>query len=319
MIMNYINIINKLNFTAFQNNTLSSQNSSINAFIDEALKLLLENKDLNNNQLTAQPFQTLPFLSLIQNNQNSSVSLQLENHIKNELLSLFKKNNLNTEDLSGFLQKTKTIPKTEDFDSFVIKTLPTIKNSTPDNPNATSLKLNDSFSLDKAFLIHLAKNNVEDTVKLLHTLQNTTVKKSFDEAFLQSNIVHNFSTNIPEPKKVELFTVRFQEISDILLKAISNSQKTITVQLEPPELGRILIKLTMDSSGIKADMKVDNPHVKEMIAGLIPEIKSSLQSSGVKLSDFILDLMRDTQEDSAYNQHGQKKYKGNQKFFEYFA
>lgn len=121
-------------------------------------------------------------------------------------------------------------------------------------------------------------------------------------------------------QKAELPSIRLHEIPDIIFKALSTSQKTLIVQLEPPELGKILIKLSMDSSGIKADMRVDYPHVKEMLTNLIPEIKSNLQSSGVKISDFLLDLTRDQRgySDSYYGQ-GQKKYKENQKFYEYFA
>jgi len=71
----------------------------------------------------------------------------------------------------------------------------------------------------------------------------------------------------------------------------------------------------MDSSGIKADMKVDYPHIKEMITGLIPEIKSNLESRGVKVSDFLLDLTKDHRGyGDSYNGQSQQKYKGNQKF-----
>ncbi|MCS7214875.1 MAG: flagellar hook-length control protein FliK [Thermodesulfovibrio sp.] len=135
----------------------------------------------------------------------------------------------------------------------------------------------------------------------------------FEQSFSNDNIKGNEHI-------VELPFTQLKEVSDIVFKALSSSQKTIVVQLEPPDLGKILIKLSMDNTGVRADLKVDYPHVKEILSGLIPEIKNSLQSSGIKVSDFLLDLARDHRgySDSYYGQ-GQRKYKGNQKFFEYFV
>ncbi|MEN2985190.1 MAG: flagellar hook-length control protein FliK [Thermodesulfovibrionaceae bacterium] len=112
---------------------------------------------------------------------------------------------------------------------------------------------------------------------------------------------------------------KINEISDIIAKAVFNSKNTVTLQLQPPELGRILIKLTLNNSGIKADVKVENPQIREVLAGLIPEIRNNLQSSGIKVSDFLLEIMKDhTEYPESYSNQGQKRYK-NQKFFEYVA
>ncbi|HQA04466.1 MAG TPA: flagellar hook-length control protein FliK, partial [Thermodesulfovibrio thiophilus] len=189
-----------------------------------------------------------------------------------------------------------------------------------------------SLSLDKGFSVSLPARHetdnstrvlqfLSDKVEALTNLQHKTDEKNFNDTLSQLNIMHNISNTAPKnPQKIELPVSNIQNLSDIVFKSVSTSQKSITIQLEPPELGKILIRISMDSSGIKADMKVDYPHIKEMITGLIPEIKSNLESRGVKVSDFLLDLTKDHPGyGDSYNGQGQQKYKGNQKFFEYFA
>uniref|UniRef100_A0A7C4EN83 Flagellar hook-length control protein FliK n=1 Tax=Thermodesulfovibrio aggregans TaxID=86166 RepID=A0A7C4EN83_9BACT len=167
------------------------------------------------------------------------------------------------------------------------------------------------------------KNSFSETL-IVQPIQNKTAEKTRDDriSLPKTNVfpdsINNHTHKIPD--KIELPVTRLNEVSDIMLKTIASSRKTITVQLEPPELGTILLRLSMESEGIKAHMRVDSPNVKEMLAGLIPEIKSNLEATGVKINDFILDLKKDNQAYSdSYNGQGQKKYNGNQKFFEYFA
>lgn len=157
---------------------------------------------------------------------------------------------------------------------------------------------------------------------IIQTVQNKTDEKTKDDSIPKINIFSDKTehVNYKITEKIELPVTRLQELSDIMFKAISTSNKMVTVQLEPPELGKILLRVSMDGEGIKAQMKVENPAVKDMIAGLIPEIKSHIQSSGVKINDFLLDLMKDRgQYGNSYNGQGQRRHNGNHKFFEYFA
>ncbi|GEM_PF-702440 len=167
------------------------------------------------------------------------------------------------------------------------------------------------------------RNSFSETL-IVQPIQNKTAEKTKDDRIpLPETNVFPDSINNPTHKtldKIELPVTKLHEVSDIMLKTIVSSRKTITVQLEPPELGTILLRLSIEREGIKAHMRVDSPNVKEMLAGLIPEIKSNLEATGVKINDFILDLKKDNQAYSnSYNGQGQKKYNGNQKFFEYFA
>ena len=349
--------LNLLNDITNNNFSSSNQNSEFDVLLNELFKLLLENKDFStDSNLIVLPFsippnfvqntdlmQNIKFLSEITGQNDGS-------NVKAEVLKLFQSGQINSseqinsEDLTRLFSKIQSFQGSEDkvkafFNNFVNKnnnnadflsSISKVENKEEPVQNQ-EVNINDIFkkvmlqtkelpqseSIQKNNVVNFIKEEIKNFAK--QPLKN--IDENFDKSSLQANLASNHSNNIQQtPDKIELPVTHLKDISDILFKAVSASQKSITVQLEPPELGRILIKLSMDSSGIKADMKVDYPHIKEMITGLIPEIKSSLQSSGVKVSDFLLDLMRDSQGYSdSYNGQGQKRYKGNQKFFEYFA
>lgn len=165
-------------------------------------------------------------------------------------------------------------------------------------------------------------NEFKDEMNINSLISNVNTKDLKENILTQSSfsLRESSSTHACLKNNLELPILKMNELSQGILKALATSNKTLLVQLEPPELGKILIKLTLDNYGVKADMRVEYPHVKEMLTNLLPEIRSNLQSSGIKISDFLLDLTREHKgySDSSSGS-GQKKYRGNQKFFEYFV
>jgi len=91
MILNNLNL-NRLNISDMQNNISSTQNLGIDAFLNELLKILFESKNSNiNDDLMVLPAGALPFSLVLQNNQNFSGVLQLDDNVKSELLSIYFK------------------------------------------------------------------------------------------------------------------------------------------------------------------------------------------------------------------------------------
>ncbi len=326
------------------NLNLSETKTEIEGFLSELFRIFLENqKNLNFENITLAPL--LPFNILtsqeISNLDNLFENIKIQNEGLNSLYELIKSGQV---DLNNALESLKIISKDNSISSIIedltekvsinldknnIKDIFKTINAQNDNNSLelSSLNLNKE-SNNKMEISDSIKNNLINMESLKN--EKTTVddiQREKNQKINSENLLPKINLNSVESvqydnikQKHEIPVIKLNEISDIIFRAVSNSQKTLIVQLEPPELGKILIKLSMDSSGVRADMKVDYPHVKEMLTNLIPEIKSNLQSSGVKISDFLLDLTRDQKgySDSPYGQ-GQKKNKDNQKFFEYFA
>jgi flagellar hook-length control protein FliK len=79
----------------------------------------------------------------------------------------------------------------------------------------------------------------------------------------------------------------------------------------------------MDNGMLRADLKVDSPLVKDMFSMAIPQIKTSLEDSGIKVSDFFVDVKEDYYSDGRRQQgdasHQNKQNKKQENFFDYFA
>ncbi len=332
--------------TNFPNHT-----SEFDILLNELLNVLSENKDLlagnrindlliNNNPMA------LFGIAILGWEQNLSQLLELLKNSENKNFSLldFINSGENSGEVFKLLQKIQTDNKTNPgFEKIV--DLENIMKLNSKNLEISDiqklaekltnqdLKLaDDSLKITKSFMATEIKNeNSANLVKFLNeensiNLSDKTTSNNVKQQPLTSQI--NISSNpsdfasklIDIQTKIDLPISRLNDVSSIIFRAVSTSQKNLIVQLEPPELGRILIKLSLDNGSIKADMKVDYPHVKEMLTALVPEIKSNLQSSGIKVSDFLLDLTKEHKgySDSYHNQ-GNRKNRDNQKFIEYFA
>ena len=57
------------------------------------------------------------------------------------------------------------------------------------------------------------------------------------------------------------------------------------IQLHPPELGRVDIRLEMDGSDTRVQFVVQNAGVKDSMEALLPKLKDALQQQGFNLSD----------------------------------
>ncbi len=343
--INTINInLSGLNLNNYSNPNLSETKLEIEGFLKELFKMLLENqKNPDSGNIIFTPF--LPF-SMLTSQDIANLDKFFENmKIQKEgLYSLYELLKSGQVELNDVLESLKLASKdNQNFSATDNSTENVLINLEKNNikeifkiitsqKNKNSLEMSSSISNKEIEKITETSDSIKNNLISIESLKNEKV--TIDENQIikhqkinSENLSSQLNLNSTETlqynniqQKAELPLTKLNEIPDIIFKALSTSQKTLIVHLEPPELGKILIKLSMDSSGVRADMKVDYPHVKEMLTNLIPEIKNNLQSSGVKISDFLLDLTRDQKgySDSSYGQ-GQRKNKNNQKFYEYFA
>jgi flagellar hook-length control protein FliK len=78
-----------------------------------------------------------------------------------------------------------------------------------------------------------------------------------------------------------------------ILRAVAAGERQLIIEIRPPDLGTLQIRLTSDGGIISADIKVDNQAVRDMLSVALPQIRSSMEESGVSLREFSVDLRRD--------------------------
>lgn len=343
--MNGLNIVKN-------HTTATNQTTGFDDLFNELLNLLIGNKDISTNVSNDNNFFIFPFgvfqnflLQDINNLQENSQSVEISPALE-AVFSLIQESKIDIKELSNLLQNLKLHNRYEIqsfFEGFneksvlnteksQIRELINILNSqeTKDEQITELFKLNiqpDKSDQKKSLFLNLVNESYSEHHDIKPKFFNTDIlEKALNNEKLSSQLLNTNSVQLKTneinevQQKIELPFIQLKEISNIVFKALSSSQKTIVIQLEPPELGKILIKLSMENAGVRADIKVDYHHVKEALTGLIPEIKSNLNSSGVRVSNFLIDLTKEHRGYSdSYSGQGQKRYRGNEKFIEYFV
>lgn len=135
----------------------------------------------------------------------------------------------------------------------------------------------------------------------------------------------SYAKNDPAVKE-SLHVSRLNELGEPIIKTLGTGDKHLVIKLEPPDLGSIQIKLRMTNGVLTADIRVDSNAVRDLFSAAIPQIRASLEDSGIKVSDFFVDVKEEDyysdggrqQDDTNQQQHKQNKESKFQ-FFDYFA
>lgn len=131
--------------------------------------------------------------------------------------------------------------------------------------------------------------------------------------------------------KETISVARLNEIDVPIMKTLAAGERHLVIRVNPPDLGSVHIKLTMDNGILRADFKVDSNSVKDAFTSSFSQIKTSLENSGFRVGEFHVnvredDYYPDSQKQRSDGDHQQKQDQ-NQKqrneaksdFFELFA
>jgi flagellar hook-length control protein FliK len=92
----------------------------------------------------------------------------------------------------------------------------------------------------------------------------------------------------------EVFPVsKLTSVDEVISKAIDAGQKNLVIRIDPPDLGSVQIRLSFDNGVLKADVRVDSNAIKDSFNLALPQIKTSLENSGIKMSEFNVDVRED--------------------------
>jgi flagellar hook-length control protein FliK len=62
------------------------------------------------------------------------------------------------------------------------------------------------------------------------------------------------------------------------------------IHLEPPDLGKLSLRLVVADSSVQGFVKVENPFVKAILESDLPRLSSALAEGGLDLADFDISL-----------------------------
>lgn len=92
--------------------------------------------------------------------------------------------------------------------------------------------------------------------------------------------------NASQSSKASLSNTVINQIVKNAQIIVKGDKKEIKIHLDPPSLGSIHMKVTMESNSMKVTAIADTPYVKEVIESNLNELKRSLADSGIKVEQF---------------------------------
>jgi flagellar hook-length control protein FliK len=100
---------------------------------------------------------------------------------------------------------------------------------------------------------------------------------------------------------------RLTSMDEVISKAVDAGQKNLVIRIDPPDLGNVQIRLSLDNGVLKAEVRVDSSIVKDAFNLVIPQIKTSLENSGIKVSEFHVDVRDDQNGNGQANNDNNKQ------------
>jgi len=138
------------------------------------------------------------------------------------------------------------------------------------------------------------KNDVESKGKIVIT-KSEPVKTNIAPVNFHLNLEKEISVSEIKQDKtgnVKQLFEQYQEISDKILNKVDNVIKymatkgteAVSIRLQPPELGKIHIELTVKNNSIHAKIHTENIAVKEIILTNLDQLKSGIENNGFNIN-----------------------------------
>jgi flagellar hook-length control protein FliK len=113
------------------------------------------------------------------------------------------------------------------------------------------------------------------------------------------------------PIQETVLASKLTSLDAVIAKAVDSGQRNLIIRIDPPDLGSMHIRLSLDSGVLKANITVDSSSIKDSFNLALPQIKTTLENAGIKVSDFHVDV-RDDQSRNGQdrNNQGQQQKQG---------
>ncbi|MBW3696373.1 flagellar hook-length control protein FliK [Vibrio sp. T187] len=92
-----------------------------------------------------------------------------------------------------------------------------------------------------------------------------------------------------------------EQVAEKVQMMMSKNLKNLDIRLDPPELGRMQIRMTMNNDVANVHFTVTNPQAREIIEQTIPRLREMLAQQGMQLSDSSVQQQASGQQQGGYN------------------
>ncbi|EKQ5902441.1 flagellar hook-length control protein FliK [Vibrio parahaemolyticus] len=99
-----------------------------------------------------------------------------------------------------------------------------------------------------------------------------------------------------------------EQVAEKVQMMMSKNLKNLDIRLDPPELGRMQIRMTMNNDLANVHFTVTNPQTRDIIEQTLPRLREMLAQQGMQLADSSVQQQSSGQQQSGYaaaEQHGQ--------------
>ncbi|HGS4674118.1 flagellar hook-length control protein FliK [Vibrio paracholerae] len=108
--------------------------------------------------------------------------------------------------------------------------------------------------------------------------QGTAQNQALNRA--ESQLVQTNATPVPLNKEMAA-----DQLAERVQMMMSKNLKNIDIRLDPPELGRMHIRMNMQGDGATVHFTVANQHAREVLEQTMPRLREMLAQQGVQLGD----------------------------------
>lgn len=125
-------------------------------------------------------------------------------------------------------------------------------------------------------------------------------------------------TNVSSPLRNELTSIQAQpllvmghkgvvaeEMSERIQMMMSKNLKNIDIRLDPPELGRMQIRMNMHADSASVQFTVTNHQAREALEGAMPRLREMLAQQGIQLADTSVQQQSSGQQQRYASEHRQ--------------
>ncbi|NVC93638.1 flagellar hook-length control protein FliK [Vibrio natriegens] len=100
------------------------------------------------------------------------------------------------------------------------------------------------------------------------------------------------------------------QVAEKVQMMMSKNLKNLDIRLDPPELGRMQIRMTMNSDLANVHFTVSNPQARDIIEQTLPRLREMLAQQGMQLADSSVQQQNSGQQQRGYSAAEQNKQGG---------